>query len=386
MQSILLFIVLTSQHGLGQDKIYLSTSTRQGKITAITAALVTYRPTQEKTLFNIPLSNVVLLINDQGGYLVPAQLDFGEEQTKQAIQRFLTQNKPQYTEDRIYSIDGLQLDGNILDEDDQSVTAVINNTTKKIPKNSIVIILYKNGRHSVLGNITDAKEALVKSQNAPGKPAIIALQKEDTHSSKAARLDPVTNAGNQATEATDNTVAKPASFEELAGNISKKDFENKATQKTNQFSAYLKLLCDKSNPQDEMNKAIDQAVNLFVNEDATVETSSVNRTTTRRTKIRNYLRDVKMLAYDKIELEWSNVQYVNDVRQAPDGTWRGIVTFEQTFSGYRDGLLVYKDITKKSAEVVLKTYNKNIEGQQVANWDVLLSDVGVTWTQKTTNQ
>jgi hypothetical protein len=130
-----------------------------------------------------------------------------------------------------------------------------------------------------------------------------------------------------------------------------------------------------------MNKAIEMAIGLFVNEDARVETSSVTTATTKSSKIRNYLREVKMLNYDKIELEWTNVQYVTDVRLAEDNTWRGSVTFEQTFSGYRDGKLVYKDITTKKAEVVMKAYTKNVEGQRIANWEVLLSNIGVSYTK-----
>ena len=376
---IVLFIVLATHHSMAQDKIYLASSTKQGKITAITAATVTYRPTQEKSqLINIPLSSIVLLINDNGGWLATSQLNFEEEKTKESVNNFLTQDKPTYGEDRIYSVDGFRTDGKILDEDDKSITAVINNVTKQIPKSALLAILYRNGRHVIFGAINDARDALVKVKPVPGKTTAITMVQKDkeTHSSKTATSEP---------ETTTTATAEPISFEALAGNVSKSEFEAKATQKTTQFSAYIKLLCDKNSPQDEMNKAINMAVGLFVNEDAIVETSSLTTGTTKRSKIRNYLREVKMLNYDKIELDWTNVQYVTDVRLAPDGTWRGIVTFEQTFRGYRDGDLIYKDITTKKAEIVMKGYTKNVDGRQVSNWDVLLGDIGVKWTLKAPN-
>ena len=379
---LVLFIVLATHHSMAQDKIYLASSTKQGKITAITAATVTYRPTQEKSqLINIPLGNIVLLVNDNGGWLATSQLNFDDEKTKESVNDFLTQDKPAYTEDRIFSIDGFRSDGKILDEDDKSITAVINNVTKQIPKSAVLAILYRNGRHVIFGAINDARDALVKAKPVPGKTTLIAaVQKQkdiEAYSSKTATSE---------AETTTTTIAEPISFESLAGTVSKSEFEAKATQKTTQFSAYLKLLCNKSTPQDEMNKAINMAVGLFVNEDAIVETSSLTTgTTTKRSKIRNYLREVKMLNYDKIELDWTNVQYVSDVRLAPDGTWRGIVTFEQTFRGYRDGDLIYKDITTKKAEVVMKGYTKNEDGRQVSHWDVLLGDIGVKWTQKAPN-
>lgn len=376
---IVLLIVLATLHSVAQDKIYLASSTRQGKITAITAATVTYRPTLEKSqLVNIPLSKVILLINDYGGWLAPSQLNFEEEKSKESVNSFLTQDKPTYTEDRIYSADGLRIDGKILDEDDKSITAVVNNVTKQISKNALVAIWYRNGRHTILGTITEVKEALVKSKSMSGKQAMLTMaQKEDIHSSKTVKAE--TNITSQPATLPNNT--QPESFEELAGAISKKEFTDKTSQKTNQFNIYLKLLCDKSNPQDEKNKVIEQALTLFVSDTVKVEISSLNNTDIDKPTIKNYLRKVKMLNYDKIELEWTNVQYVTDARQDPDGIWHGTVVFEQTFKGYRDGELIYKDITKKYAEVILKQYNKNIEGQKLSYWDVLLSDIGVRWTK-----
>lgn len=242
----------------------------------------------------------------------------------------------------------------------------------------MLAILYRNGRHVIFGTITDARDALVKARPATAKPVAISTGQKDNqnHSSKTAIIE----------NGTDNAaVTEPLTFEAVAGNVNKSEFEAKASQKTNQFSAYLKILCDKSAPQDERNKAINLALDLFVNEDAIVQTSSITTGSIDSLKIKRYLLKVKMLNYDKIELDWTNVSYVTDVRLAPDNTWRGTITFEQTFKGYRDGQVVYKDITTKKAEVIMKAYTKNVEGQRVSDWDVLLGDIGVKWTEKATN-
>jgi hypothetical protein len=170
-------------------------------------------------------------------------------------------------------------------------------------------------------------------------------------------------------------------FSALAGNVSKEAFEKKAIQKTNQLNIYLKVICDKAANFEEINKAIDQSVGLFVDENAVIETSSVNRNDIKRYKIRNYLSHIKLVNYDKIEIEWTNVQYVSDVKLAPDGNYYGVVSFEQVFRGYRDGKLIYQDLTRKNATVVLKTYEKNMEGDTKNIWDVLLSDIGVIATK-----
>jgi hypothetical protein len=167
----------------------------------------------------------------------------------------------------------------------------------------------------------------------------------------------------------------------LLGDVSRKEFEEKAEKKTAQFTDYLKILCDKSAGYEELDKAVNQAVGLFVNEDAVVEVSSNNRNSILRSKIRDYLRKVKQVQYDKIDVKWTHVQYVSDLKPGPDGNLYGTVSFEQEFRGYRDGKMVYSDVTLKHANVVLKTYDKTYEGSTRKVWDVLLSDVGVVATK-----
>ena len=40
-----------------------------------------------------------------------------------------------------------------------------------------------------------------------------------------------------------------------------------------------------------------------------------------------------MVQYDNIEIEWTNVQYVRDVKRGVDGNFYGVVSFEQVFRG-----------------------------------------------------
>ncbi|MBC7902141.1 MAG: hypothetical protein H7Y27_01900, partial [Gemmatimonadaceae bacterium] len=211
--------------------------------------------------------------------------------------------------------------------------------------------IYRTGKHLVPGSISLAKESLVKSSAKTTEPA---------------------------TDVAKTTEPKPAKrFEDLAPMISKEEFAEKARQKTFQFTTYLKILCDKQAPAEDVNKAINQSISLFVDENAIVETSSNNRKERSRKKIRQYLAAVKFLKYDKIEIEWSNVSYVSDIALAPDGNYYGTVTFEQTFRGFRDGKIVYEDVTTKDAHVIMKSYVKNVDGDQKKVWDILLSDIGV---------
>lgn len=159
------------------------------------------------------------------------------------------------------------------------------------------------------------------------------------------------------------------------------EYEKKALQKTSELSEYLRLLCNKSTSYDQANKAIDQACTLFVSEDASVELSTLGQKGVQRFKIRDYFKRLKLVKYGKVDIQWAHIQYVSKLRKAPDGTYRGVITVEQTFSGFIENKLVYSDVTKKNIEVVLKTYNKSSEGKSKTMWDILLSDIKVVETK-----
>jgi hypothetical protein len=163
--------------------------------------------------------------------------------------------------------------------------------------------------------------------------------------------------------------------------ITRQAFVDKCEQKTRLFTDYLAILCKKNAANEELNKATDQAMALFVSEDAMVEVSSNNRNTISRYKIRNYLSRLKLVPYDRIEVQWVNVQYVGDLKLGPDGNLHGTVSFEQVFRAYRDNQLIYSDATIKTANILLKMYRTSSEGESGRSWDVLLSDVGVNATK-----
>ena len=176
--------------------------------------------------------------------------------------------------------------------------------------------------------------------------------------------------------------AKKLTIEDFTKNITKEQFIKKATDKTQRLTQYLKILFDRATSNDIKDKTIEQAISLFVNESAIVEVSSTNiKEPVKDYMIRTYLQHVKLVHYDKVEIDWTNVQYVSDVKKGPDGNYYGTVEFEQVFRGYRDQHMVYSDITRKTATVVMKTYEKNYEGKTSVLWDVLLSNIGVVATK-----
>jgi len=373
-----------------QDKLYFASNTNQGNVRDVTSAAVTYIPLQNSKPVNVETKKILLVFNKQGDYLLPSHMDFSRELSRQLIDKFLTRKAATSLTDRIFTRDKKMIPGIFVSEDKNFVYYTTNGQAARVEKDKVVAIIFKDGHHLIYKNASEAAEALwsiqqnsqnaiteintdqnnspqVKTEHNGDKPV---LKKDSINHPLVASIESIT---------VDST--KPLIFEDLAPTISKDEFVKKAEHKTTQFGNYIKILCDKSKEAYEHNNAIEQALTLFVNEQAIVETSSTHRADVTRKTIKQYLISLKMLSYDKIELTWTSVHYVSDVKLGPDGNYYGTVTFEQIFRGYEDGKIVYQDITRKNATVVLKTYDKNIDGTTQKTWDVLLADIGVKSTK-----
>lgn len=161
-------------------------------------------------------------------------------------------------------------------------------------------------------------------------------------------------------------------------NASYEQFKTKALQKSADLGRYLNQIANKSTDFQDANKAINNAVELFVSEDATVEISSSTASAKSRLKIREYLNKLKLLKYSKVNIEWTDIYYVSNLRKGPDGNYYGVISLQQKFEGYQEGKVVYSDVTRKNIEIVLKTYRKEVEGESLLLWDVFLSDIGIS--------
>ena len=172
-----------------------------------------------------------------------------------------------------------------------------------------------------------------------------------------------------------------------AGNISPRAsiepdpelYHQKALQKTAELGTLIAIISDRNNSLEEANKAVELAVKLFINEDAEIEVSGPEGK--KRYKVRAYLNRLKLLDYDKIEVSWSDISYVSDLRKGTDGNYYGVVTLQQRFKGFMDNEMIYGDLTEKNIEVMLAPYQKKTDGEIQEKWDVFLSDVGVVVTK-----
>ncbi|MEM9673042.1 MAG: hypothetical protein AAF992_10635, partial [Bacteroidota bacterium] len=185
---------------------------------------------------------------------------------------------------------------------------------------------------------------------------------------------------NDISDLNDYTSREPAITLELSAE-EQKYFERRATMKARTFGDYLRILSDASSDELLQNDAIKEAVKLFYDEDRMVEVSSVNRETVDLYKVEDYLKHIRALNYARVELLWSKIAYINQIKRGEDGEYHGVITVEQIFRGYdSDNQLIYQDVTQKNIDIIVKPLNQVLDGKEVSKWDVFLSDIGVRST------
>lgn len=162
----------------------------------------------------------------------------------------------------------------------------------------------------------------------------------------------------------------------------KQAIDSLALEKVRDLSKYISLIGNKDTEFSEANRVIDRAEELFM-EGSEVGVSSIYREEVNYYVVRKYLERLMRLNYDKVDIEWYKIQYVSDLERQPDGTYVGVITVFQKFSGYdQEGNLVYQDVTKKDITVYVKRKETQIAGRLIGFWDVLLGDIRVKETTK----
>jgi hypothetical protein len=163
----------------------------------------------------------------------------------------------------------------------------------------------------------------------------------------------------------------------------KQAIDSLALEKVRDLSKYIKIVGSKETPFSEANRVIDRAEELFMS-DAEIGVSSLGSNKITYYRVRKYMEHLMRLNYDRVEIEWYNIEYVSDLQRQPDGTYVGVITIFQTFRGYdKEGNLAYKDTTKKDITVYVKRKETQIGGSTIGFWDVLLGDMRV---KETTNR
>lgn len=161
----------------------------------------------------------------------------------------------------------------------------------------------------------------------------------------------------------------------------KRAIDSLAMEKIRDLGKYISIIGNKQTPFSEAKRVIDRTLELFV-EEAQMGVSSLSRDEVTYYGIKEYLERLMLLNYDKVKIEWFNIQYISDLELQPDGRYVGVITIFQRFEGTSDDGLVYKDVTKKDITVYVERKQTQIGGKLIGFWDVLLGDIRVVETSK----
>lgn len=189
-------------------------------------------------------------------------------------------------------------------------------------------------------------------------------------------------ASSGAGEVKEDLMSKPAdnsAFE--LDETTKAELKDKALSKSKSFGQLIGIIADKTTLEDIAQTSILNALDLFLNENSTVGVTSVRQPEAQKPlKVRKYLNRLRMLQYEKVEIQTSDYYMVKDLKKGPDGNYYGWVSFKQRFKGYVKDLPAYEDLTTKSIKVIVRKMQKFENGIPQDYWDVFLVDVLVQET------
>lgn len=98
----------------------------------------------------------------------------------------------------------------------------------------------------------------------------------------------------------------------------KQAIDSLALEKVKDLGKYISIIGNKDTPFSEANRVIDRALELFA-EGSQMGVSSTNRKEIKYYGIREYFQRLMALNYDRVNVEWFNIQYISDLVRQPDG-------------------------------------------------------------------
>jgi hypothetical protein len=377
--------------GGGEDAIYLSNgNSLKGKIVKATDTQISFNVTMggDRTILrSFNRENINVAFNSNGNYLVVSNLSTDPVAAQKQIDEFNNSPQRESGYDLLVKAAPMKVIPCLISYESEAVVnyQIPTGGAGSINKTDLVIILYKDGRHQFVMNPAETGDLL---KNAVAEVANYS-KKSNTPPPPPVQQQPVPQPQQQTPppapvpQAPPQTAPAPAPVYSTAQpsitEQERQEYKAKAINKVEEFGNYLSIITDKSLESSDRDKAIEEAAKLFLPE-AMIEVSSANRAGTRKYKVREYLTRVKLLPYSSAKVEWSEMQYVNDLHQEADGNYYGTITGQQTFMGFgsKNGEdVIYSDKVKKNVKVKLQAYQKTINGQDAVNWQLYLGNIGV---------
>ena len=178
----------------------------------------------------------------------------------------------------------------------------------------------------------------------------------------------------------------------MAQNSVEDQIKRRAAERVAQMNDYISFMADKSNDLETRQYNKKQALNLFAGrgydyeengihkEGVRMEVTSVNNTRPRAKLMRVYFNGRVNLTYQKVSIQSTEVSSikVSNLQKVDNNLYVCTCYFDQVFIGYRDGIPVYKDITRKK----VKCYVEVQDAEDGLEYVVLLGDVHAIDTKR----
>lgn len=178
----------------------------------------------------------------------------------------------------------------------------------------------------------------------------------------------------------------------MAQNSVEEQIKRRAAERVAQMNDYISFMADKSNDLETRQYNKKQALNLFAGrgydyeengihkEGVRMEVTSVNNTRPRAKLMRVYFNGLVNLTYQKVSIQSTEVSSikVSSLQKVDNNLYVCTCYFDQVFIGYRDGIPVYKDITRKK----VKCYVEVQDAEDGLEYVVLLGDVHAIDTKR----
>jgi hypothetical protein len=93
------------------------------------------------------------------------------------------------------------------------------------------------------------------------------------------------------------------------------------------LGAIHSIIADKETENEVAYKAIDKCLKMFV-DDAQIQISVAGSDKIKPYSIHEYLKRLRLLDYDKIEIIWHKINYISSIRKSGD-KYYGTISYEQ---------------------------------------------------------
>jgi hypothetical protein len=347
----LLFFLASSRFGMAQeDVVFLKNADKKiGLITAVSQSKVEYQPGADATVEKIDKDQIELVLFGNSSFLVFPN-DYkgvdGPMENRHKEDWILTKDE---------QIVVCSIENGASDPMSVFIPGDSSRKTYQVPKSSVNALLFGNGNRQFLGNSASLIAGILRKRQMKNSAEFLAQFEVKKETPKR---------NNNGSIGLDE-----ASVEQ---------FKVKSLQKIEELRMYLNGIANKSTEQAVAEKMVKQAVDLFIHDTVIVETTRPNGER-KQEFVRNYLTKLRMLKYSSVKIEWSETQYISQIKKAPDGNYYGVVSFIQKFTAdLPDSKNVFEDVTRKNIEVILKSYKKEVDGESLELWDVFLGNIGIS--------